>query len=948
MSQHVRQAHPGRLAEDNIGPSRNRFWSPEELAELARLELELTDLIPRSAMVRELAARMPGRGLESIKRVRNRQPYQNALAAARADPPPQLPPQRERPQPVSEHIIQERLDAAIGRGVAAVAAMNLAIHDRLIEAANEVRMGANPHDLLEEWYTGLCPPQQPVRCRGGLPPRLAPREARREQYRRYQELWRTDRRALAQDVMGAGRGARAHTNEQLSRFWGEQWAAPSAPWDHNIPVRAPDDGDMLSVWDEVTPRDLAKSEPGRTACGPDGMTASAWKEVPRKVRALFFNVVMRSGSMPPLLLKARTTLLPKTERPRTEAEYRPITVASVAVRQLHRILAFRLDAVVRHARPQRGLIRHTDGIGANVVALNDILREARAKRKEIRLAIVDVEKAFDRVSHQAIMNIMAGRNWPPCVVRYVESVYADGVTSIGGGPELRIARGIRQGDPLSSVLFNIVMDHVLMALPERIGFVHEGVRINALAFADDVVLVASSDPGIRTLADNFAKALTEVGLNVNHNKSMYISLVRRADRLVVPREGAQLSMGGRELVAGGPGVSWTYLGIPFGLTGTLPVSPREVTESFRRLTNAPLKPLQKVELLRTHVIPSFVHRLVLSATPKKSLVLIDRRARELVRQWLRLPGDSVSAYIHGPTGDGGLGVMCLERTIPALRTNRTAKARTEVWGAEGHADGSTAAQRRVQAALRLHATTDGAELVGTRRSWASSMWLREGDAFTRGWRGLSMVRVHSGSLPSRVRVSRGRRRNLPTACRAGCAVMETAAHAVQVCPVTRTARVGRHNHACNLLATYAAKKRWRVFQEPHFRLGGRGFRPDLIVKNHVGTFVLDLSVCTGSSARPIERVSQEKLEKYAGALVRGAVAELAECSPDAVRVLPVTVTWKGVWDPASVRGLVDIGYPRFLINWLTGGVVAGSAMVWSAFMKEVRARRRGRPPRQLE
>lgn len=329
--------------------------------------------------------------------------------------------------------------------------------------------------------------------------------------------------------------------------------------------------------------------------------------------------------------------------------------------------------MVRHAEPQSGLIRHLDGIGANAVALVDILRDARVKRKELRLAVVDVEKAFDRVSHRAIMNIMAGRGWPARIVQYMESVYARGVTSIGGGPELRVARGIRQGDTLSSFLFNIVMDHVLLALPARIGYRVGGVRVNALAFADDVVLVATSDPGIRTLADSFARALTEVDLNVNHAKSLYLPLVPRGGRLVVPRGGATLRMGARELVPGGPGASWTYVGVPFGLVGTLPVSLREVTDALGKLAAPPLKPLQRLEMLRTHVLPAFLHRLVLTATPKKVLGRIGRRTRELVRRWLRLPGDPASAYIHGPVGDEGLGVMRCETTVPVLTAQRVAR-----------------------------------------------------------------------------------------------------------------------------------------------------------------------------------------------------------------------------------------------------------------------------------
>lgn len=917
---------------------------------MARLEVELMGTVRSTAIAGELAARMPQRNLASIRCARTRQRYRTALQCAldeqraRADRPPPMP-GRNTPVASEDGEAARRLDSAVLKGVADVSALGLPQHEALLCAAREAVQGRDSHTLLVDWFTGLCPALRENNRPGGIPPEPPQVEARRDRYRRYQRLWGTDRAALAQEVIGNVGGVRMHSAAQLSTFWGEQWSTPSAPWEPETRVRAPQDGDMSSLWGEVTIKEVAKSEPGRTACGPDGMTALAWRGIPRKVRALFYNVVLRSGSMPARLLRGRTTMLPKTRRPRTEAEYRPITVSSVAVRQLHRILAIRLDGVVRHAGPQRGLIRNLDGIGANVVAMDDILRDARLKRKELRLAVVDVEKAFDRVSHQAIIKVMAGRGWPAEFVRYVEAVYGAGTTSIGGGPDLIVARGIRQGDPLSSVLFNIVMDHVLLALPDRIGYTYAGVRLNALAFADDVVLVAASETGIMTLAAEFSRALAEVGLNVNHAKSLYLPMVRRGGRLVIPREGASLPMGNRELAAAGPAASWTYLGVPFGVNGSVSVRLCEVKAALDSLGAAPLKPLQRLELLRTHILPSFLHRLVLSSSSKKVLDQVDLLSRALVRRWLRLPADSANAYIHGPVGDGGLGVMRFAVTIPVLRAQRLARARTVVWGADQAFEGPTSQQRRIQAAEKLHTTVDGADLVGSRRSWASSMWLREGNAFSGGWRGINMVRVHSGSLPSRVRTSRGRRDNLPTACRAGCAVMETAAHAVQVCPVTSTARVGRHNHACQLLASYAVKKEWQVWAEPNFRLGGRGFKPDLVIRNRTGTYILEFSVCTGGGTRQVERVSQQKVEKYAGALMAGAVAGLTGCSPQHVKVLAATITWKGVWDPASVKGLTKIGYPRFLINWVTTGVLAGSGMIWSAFMRETRRRRRGRPPR---
>jgi hypothetical protein len=54
------------------------------------------------------------------------------------------------------------------------------------------------------------------------------------------------------------------------------------------------------------------------------------------------------------------------------------------------------------------------------------------------------------------------------------------------------------------------MDWVLERLPENIGYWLDGNRINSLAYADDIILTASSRPGLQCLLNSFAENIDSV------------------------------------------------------------------------------------------------------------------------------------------------------------------------------------------------------------------------------------------------------------------------------------------------------------------------------------------------------------------------------------------------------------------------------------------------------
>ncbi|KAI3366683.1 hypothetical protein L3Q82_009358 [Scortum barcoo] len=119
--------------------------------------------------------------------------------------------------------------------------------------------------------------------------------------------------------------------------------------------------------------------------------------------------------------------------------------------------------------------------------------------------------------------------------------------------------GLRQGCPLSPVLFIIFMDRISRHSqgPEGVRFGNH--RISSLLFADDVVLKASSGQDLQHVLERFAAECEAAGMRISTSKSEAMVLDRK--RVVCP-----LRVGGEVL----PQVEeFKYLGVLFTSEGKI-------------------------------------------------------------------------------------------------------------------------------------------------------------------------------------------------------------------------------------------------------------------------------------------------------------------------------------------------------------------------------------------
>ena len=132
------------------------------------------------------------------------------------------------------------------------------------------------------------------------------------------------------------------------------------------------------------------------------------------------------------------------------------------------------------------------GCKINIELLNSALNYSKRNNGGI-FTIVDISKAFDTVPHAALKPCLAKNGVPAPIVDLIGDMYKECKTNVrtkDGGVEITIRRGVKQGDPLSPLLFNLCLEPLLEAIEEQCSGlkINENRKVPVLAFADDVVL----------------------------------------------------------------------------------------------------------------------------------------------------------------------------------------------------------------------------------------------------------------------------------------------------------------------------------------------------------------------------------------------------------------------------------------------------------------------------
>ena len=145
--------------------------------------------------------------------------------------------------------------------------------------------------------------------------------------------------------------------------------------------------------------------------------------------------------------------------------------------------------------------------------------------KPLYLCYIDYQKAFDTVWQEGLWEAMRHLCYLDKIVRLLQTLYQISTGAVRVDNDItewcRTLTGVRQGCVLSPQLFNILLELVIsLAIQDlSIGINLQGMTINNLGFADDIVLMADSVEDLQTLVTNVHTVSRKFGLTINKGKT---------------------------------------------------------------------------------------------------------------------------------------------------------------------------------------------------------------------------------------------------------------------------------------------------------------------------------------------------------------------------------------------------------------------------------------------
>ena len=269
-------------------------------------------------------------------------------------------------------------------------------------------------------------------------------------------------------------------------------------------------------------------------CGPDGIVNEMLKSAKYflvKPLLKLFNLVLKEACVPAEWKQAHLTLIYKSGDKSSPNNYRGIAISSCLGKLFSKImnnrLQNRLESNCEYTKFQCGF-RKDHRTSDNIFILSQITRYYKSKGKKLYACFVDFQKAFDTVSRTGLFIKLINQKIGGNFLKTIKNMYENDSLAVKIGSRITknipCYQGVKQGDSLSSTLFNLFINDLPQifnennSLPAKL----EDITIGCLLYADDLVILSESHLGLQNSLNKLDQYCQKWKLKINTSKTQIV------------------------------------------------------------------------------------------------------------------------------------------------------------------------------------------------------------------------------------------------------------------------------------------------------------------------------------------------------------------------------------------------------------------------------------------
>jgi len=316
---------------------------------------------------------------------------------------------------------------------------------------------------------------------------------------------------------------------------------------------------------------------------------------------------------------SRTIMIPKPGKDDYSviSAWRPITITSTVYRILMKYLTWEMyqwilfNNLISIGQKSMGKFVgcHDHNAMLNLL-IQDVRRfnwkksKAIRMKKQLLIVFLDFTNAFGSVPINTLIHVLRRFNVSENAIKLINHLYQNNFTNVTCGvtkiDNLPIRRGVKQGCPLSMLLFNLFINIILRAvesLPGKMGYELGSDDIRILAYADDIALISDSGENLQTMIHLAQSIGDTLGMKFNPPKCALLPVPFNKD-IIPPKVNGQ-SIG---LVS--KGKPYKYLGTKRTFFRNIDIKDilQKCLKETKQIVESDLHPHQKV-----HAYNTFIH-----------------------------------------------------------------------------------------------------------------------------------------------------------------------------------------------------------------------------------------------------------------------------------------------------------------------------------------------------